>query len=368
MKLAQFRRLSTGRRSSARLTLGRDVLLFFEDRDRDTFIRGDRRLRKVLRKTVALARPNKQRVSGFEMSFRLLKRALATAGQNVYVNDVALALANPDFPIGICGYNHILDEWNLPNPAVLGPGLCDHPKQNITLLHDPRFRLFIVLCDWMRDLFASGYDADALAPWFGGIWVPDWPDTRNASKDLDFLVYDKIRWNREHLVPAFRQPLLAELSRRALTFEVLRYGKHTHAKYRELLKRSRAMLFLCEHETQGMAYQEALASNVPVLAWDNGYWLDPNRPRWETEPVRATSVPYFSEDCGERFQGLRDFAKTLDRFCERLCSYEPREYVARTLSPARSAELYLSAYYRAARMPSSTVTVERSLRHSEPSL
>jgi hypothetical protein len=292
---------------------------------------------------------------------------LEKAGQTVYVNDVALARANPDFPVGICGYNHILTNWDLANPAVLGPGLCDHPKQNLALLRDPRFRLFIVLCDWMRDLFASGYDSEALVPWFGGISVSDWPDTRKVAKDLDFLVYDKIRWNRDQLVPTFQQPLLTELKRRGLTFDVIRYGQHTQTQYRKFLKRSRAMLFLCEHETQGMAYQEALASNVPVLAWDNGYWLDPNRSRWEPEPVRATSVPYFSEDCGERFQGLWDFAEALNRFCERLHSYSPRDYVARALSPARSAELYLSAYYRAARMPSSTATVERSLRHSTSS-
>ena len=39
----------------------------------------------------------------------------------------------------------------------------------------------------------------------------------------------------------------------------------TVQSYRALLRRSKSMLFLCESETQGMAYQEALASNVPVL-------------------------------------------------------------------------------------------------------
>ena len=51
------------------------------------------------------------------------------------------------------------------------------------------------------------------------------------------------------------------------------------------------------------AYQEALASNLPVLAWDQGEWLDPARPRYSDAPVAATSVPYFSEACGLRFKG-----------------------------------------------------------------
>jgi hypothetical protein len=335
-------------RSRGKLELGRDVLLFFEDRDRDTFVRGDRRLRRLVRKTVELARPNRQRMSGFEMSFRLLKNALTRANQHVRVNNFALALANPEFPIGIVGHNHTLKDWRLPNPAVLGPGLYDHPKQNLKLFDDARFRSFIVLCDWMRDLYSTGWGAETLVPWFGGINVADWADVRDAHKEWDFLVYDKIRWNRDRLVPEFQQPLLEKLTSRGLSFKIVRYGCYTLPQYRGLLKRSRAMLFLCEHETQGMAYQEAMASNLPVLAWDQGYWLDPNRPLWEEQPVKASSVPYFSESCGERFRDVADFDHALDNFWAGLNRYEPRAYVAGALSPAASAELYLRAYYQAA--------------------
>jgi hypothetical protein len=329
------------------LSLDRDVLLFFEDRDRDTFLQGDRRLRRYLRKVVSPLRPNKQQVSGFEMSFILLKRALRAMGRTVHVNDFALARRNPLFPVGICGYSHILDRWWLPNPAVLGPGLIDHPKQRPALMRDPRFRSYLVLCDWMKDLFRE-YGSDMLDLWFGGIDLKQWPDLSSKPKDVDVLVYDKIRWNRDTLVPNLRAPLLAELTRRGLSYEIVQYGHYTHAQYHKLLRRSRSMLFICEHETQGMAYQEALASNLPVLAWDQGYWLDPNRPLFEAEPIKASSVPYFSAECGERFTGVEDFSTALDRFSADLLRYTPRAWVSEHLSPTRSAELYLHAYYKVA--------------------
>jgi hypothetical protein len=328
-------------------SLDRDVLLFFEDRDRDTFVRGDRRLRRRLRKAVSIFRPNKQRVSGFEMSFILLKRALRAAGRTVHVNDFSLARRNPHFPVGICGYSHALDNWSLPNPAVLGPGLIDHPKQRPALMQDPRFRSYLVLCDWMKDLFKL-YGDDALDLWFGGIDLREWQDRSREAKDVDVLVYDKIRWNRDTLVPSLRAPLLAELTRRGLRYEIVQYGRYTHEQYRKLLGRSRWMLFICEHETQGMAYQEALASNLPVLAWDQGYWLDPNRPLFEAEPVKASSVPYFGPECGERFIGVEDFALALDRFNAGFSHYTPREWIREHLSLRTSAELYLHAYYKAA--------------------
>ena len=330
------------------LSLDRDVLLFFEDRDRDTFVRGDRRLRRYVRKAIGVFRPNKQQVSGFEMSFILLGRALRGIGRTVHVNDFALARRNPRFPVGICGYSHILDGWSLRNPAVLGPGLFDHPKQRPALMLDSRFRSYLVLSEWMKKLFRQ-YGPDMLDLWFGGIDLQEWPDLSRERKDVDVLVYDKIRWNRDNLVPNLREPLLAELARRGLSYKIVRYGRHRHEEYHKLLRRSRWMLFICEHETQGMAYQEALASNLPVLAWDQGYWLDPNRPLFEEEPVKASSVPYFGAECGERFVGVNDFSPALDRFSAGLQRFTPRAWVRENLSPKKSAELYLHAYNRAAR-------------------
>src|SRR4029077_1716509 len=114
---------------------------------------------------------------------------------------------------------------------------------------------------------------------------------------------------------------------------------------RRLLQRSRALVFLCEHETQGIAYQEALASNVPVLAWDNGYWLDPLLCRGSDKMIPASSVPFFSAECGERFTELMGFEAALSRFLERLPSMQPRRYVIENLSMERSAEIYAKVYF-----------------------
>jgi hypothetical protein len=330
------------------LDLERDVLLFFEDRDRDVFVSGDRRLRRFLRKAVAPLRPSKQSVTGFEMSFILLCKALRGAGRRLHINNYRLAERNPDFPVAICGFPHILDNWRLPNPAVLGPGLFDHPKLRPALMNDPRFKSYIVLCDWNRDVFATLYDPDVLDLWFGAIDLSEWTVTDPATKTIDVLVYDKIRWNRETLVPDFRDPMLAELTRRGVTYKVLRYTKYTLREYKQFLAQSRSMIFICEHETQGMAYQEALACNVPVLAWDPGTWLDPNSRQWEDRPVPASTVPYFSPECGERFASLTDFYGAFDRFLGKLDAYEPRRWVSEHLSMRQSAELYLHAYAKAA--------------------
>ena len=342
----------------APITTGPDrtVLLFYEDVEADAFVRGDRHLARGARRVYhALTRG--QQVSGFEIAFEALRTALVRAGCRVVVNNHALARANPEHPVGLCGYPHVLDRWTLPNPAVLGPGLLDHPAVAPRLLDDPRFRAYLVPCDWMRGLFAPYY-GDRLRLWFGGIDVEAWPDLAGAPKDIDLLVYDKIRWDRAVWEPALLRPVLAEARRRGLRVETLRRGAYGIDEYRALLGRSRGMLFLCEHETQGIAYQEAMASNVPILAWDPEQWLDPNRTRWTSARVPASSVPYFDASCGERFRDAAAFPAALDRFLTRLIEYAPRRYVRETLSLERSAALYLDTYTQAAR-PVRWVTARR---------
>jgi hypothetical protein len=103
------------------------------------------------------------------------------------------------------------------------------------------------------------------------------------------------------------------------------------------------MIFLCEHETQGIAYQEALASNVPVLALDEGILLDPMQKRFASPDLRVSSVPYFDATCGETFVA-DDFEVALDRFLRKRHTYRPREYVLNCLSMQQAAANYLRMY------------------------
>ena len=109
------------------------------------------------------------------------------------------------------------------------------------------------------------------------------------------------------------------------------------------------MVFLCEHETQGMAYQEAMSSGLPILAWDPGTWLDPNSARFSDQPIPACSVPFFDERCGERFKDESELEAAFTRFWQKRAEYAPRAYVKDQLSFAGSARAYLGHLAAAAR-------------------
>lgn len=320
----------------------RVILLFYQDFERDTFFKHDRYVKRIVR-PVYHAISKKQKVSGFFVWYQLLVKALRQAGYDVHLNNYTLARKHPNYPVGLVGYPHLLHGWNLPNPALLGPSLFDHPLQAPNLLQDPRYKLYLVTCDWMRAMFAPVY-GDRCVLWYAGIDTHQWPDTRSHPKDIDVLVYDKIRWNREQYEPALLNPILQILQERGLRYTTIRYRHYDHDTYKALLQRSRSMIFLCEHETQGLAYQEALASNVPILAWENGFWLDPDREKYDPNPVPASSVPYFSPICGERFPDFAAFPATFARFWANLDTYQPRTFVQNELSLDGSAQRYLQYY------------------------
>jgi hypothetical protein len=321
----------------------RAILLFFREFERDTFVKYDRYLKRIVRPFYELMH-RRQKKTGFAVSFHLLVRALTKSGWIVYVNDRALARENPRYPVGLVGFPSILEGWDLRNPALLGPSLYDHPSLAPDLMDDPRFRKYLVLAPWTDDMFRPVY-GDACVRWYAGIDTNEWEDASSCPKDIDFLIYDKIRWDHDALAAELLNPIHATLKARGFKTDVIRYRYHDHATYKHLLKRSRAMIFLCEHETQGLAYQEALASNVPVLAWDNGYWLDPLWKRVSDSPIPASSVPFFSTECGERFVGLSAFQEALHTFLNRIDCYEPRKFVLKSLSWQNSAEIYTGAYF-----------------------
>lgn len=282
--------------------------------------------------------------TGFYTAFLAMKHCLEQAGCNVRVNDFATARKNPHYPIGVGGYPSILDcVETLPNPRIFGPGDWGLPGAGSTrVAQDARYKKLIQPSDWFADMYRPSC-GDKMCTWFAGINTDRWPDFSAEPKNLDFVVYDKIRWHRDERVPRILDRILAHLEKTGRTYQVLRYGHHHHSEFRATLKRARAMIFVCEHETQGLACQEALATGTPVLTWDEGEMVDPTLKPFVTPGLPISSVPYFSDGCGMRFK-VGEFEPVCDAFWQKIGHYAPRRYVQEHLSLALSARLYLHLY------------------------
>jgi len=282
---------------------------------------------------------NQQLYTGFYTAFRNLRHGLERLGVDVHVNDFSYARKNPNQPIGIAGFPQVYDKVRLSNPAVFGPGYVPLPDELDEITANQNIRIFTQPSEWYCQIWREKL-GDRIQPMFVPIIMSDWPDLSRASKSHDIVIYDKIRWNRDAMVPRILERMQAHLQMRGLSSIVLRYGSHQISDFKTALHGGRAMIFLCEHETQGLAYQEAMASGIPIFAWNEGNVVDPVEKKLIPNNVFAPSVPYFDERCGATFTE-KNIEESFDQFWAALSQFDPRSYVAENLSIERSAGIYL---------------------------
>lgn len=290
----------------------------------------------------------KQVRTGYYTAFTHLRHALRHANYDVRVNDFAAARRYPAHPIGVCGYPTVFEKLDeLQNPRLIGPGPYSSPSENPTLMEDPRNAYFIERCEWMKNLFAPFYGEDRLRPWYRGFDLTKFEDVSTLPKQYDVVIYDKIYHQRDTFHPQTVELLVKTLEARGLRYRVFRYGSYIHHEYIAALRATRSLAFFAHSETQGHAYQEAMAMNLPIFAWDEGVWLDPLAKDVSSEPIPASSVPHFDQRCGMRFKAA-DMLETFDRFWANLATFRPRQFIAETLSLKGSADLYVAGLKDAA--------------------
>jgi hypothetical protein len=276
----------------------------------------------------------KPRQGGLDKVFTNLKLGLNRLGIPYEVNLPFSKLRHGDL-LGVLGRGrHCLDGYDRPEAFVAGIGLMTHPSEWPTLFQDYPVATYLQHSDWTAAVYRK-YFGDRCDVWPVGIDTELWrPSPGEAEKPLDFLIYDKIHWDRPRYEQNLVLPIRETLNRQGLRFTTLRYGAYEPGAYKEALSACKAMIFLSAHESQGIACEEAMASGVPILAWDPGKCQDPERFAWGDPDISTTSVPYFDERCGARFADFNEFERQLPRFRESQKSggFAPRDYVLETLT------------------------------------
>ncbi|MDB5089777.1 MAG: hypothetical protein JWR09_3771, partial [Mucilaginibacter sp.] len=155
----------------------------------------------------------------------------------------------------------------------------------------------------------------------------------------------KLLWEHDKYQADLIDPICRLLDKRGLSYKFIRYGFYTHQDLAENLKKVRGVIFLCESESQGFAYQQILATGTPILAWDRaGYWQDPYYFPDKVKFGPVSSTPYWDERCGFKFEGIADFEGQLVKFNSKLGLFKPRDYITENLSLEKCAEKYLEVY------------------------
>jgi hypothetical protein len=315
--------------------------IFYSEPDPDRWLPMDRYPRRIIRRMVR----GKAKPGGVMMVALNLMEGLKRLGIPYRFNDYRYIKNHPQEIACVVGKPHLLTEKKWRNPIIFGAGIFSHPIEDADLLtRHPTIKKVLVPGDWMCEMFKPYY-GDKVTAWPVGIDTEQWSPVDGLPKEYDFLIYDKVRWEHDKYQTELIDPITATLDTKDLSYQFIRYGRYGHDELISKLKNSSSVIFLCEHETQGLAYQQVLATNTPILAWDRGgYWQDPSYYPHKVKYQPVSSVPYWDERCGIKFTCAADFEAGLNAFMAKLHTFKPRDYITENLTLAHCAEKYLAIY------------------------
>jgi len=159
--------------------------------------------------------------------------------------------------------------------------------------------------------------------------------TPNLSKQItiDCVFYVKQRQN--NLISTAENII----QKHSLSYQKFVYGSYQENNYLQTLKSCKFMITLDRHESQGFALEEAMACNIPLLVIDATTMYDESNGNnsvysyLQPRDLSATSVPYWSDDCGIRITEVSELDSALTEMEKRYLEFQPRKYIEATLSP-----------------------------------
>lgn len=217
------------------------------------------------------------------------------------------------------------------NTCFIGPQFWPFDQWGQFLIENPSYyNKLIVPSQWVKDLITSklNLESSKISVWPVGI-----QKFNNDNKDIqyDCLIYYKRRSQQElKLVQEF-------LESKNLSYNIIEYGSYSEYEFHTLASQSRFCFLLDNTESQGIATQEIMSMNLPIIVWDIAEWSDLG----EGYKVPATSVPYWDSSCGEKFYDQSDMEETFNKFYGRIGEYNPSQFIESNLSFERSIQILL---------------------------
>lgn len=241
-----------------------------------------------------------------------LKKGLNICKINYSVNSI--------LPIGkiYCQDNHRMLFSNKISEIIIGPNICVLPNEHEIIMRQ-KFKKIITPCKWVCDTYTKYIDIRKIEILPIGIDYILFDDFSKLDKSNDCLVYFKNRSEKELVY------IIDKLKKYSQSYVILRYGNYDEAEFLNLLKISRYSIVLDNTESQGIAIEEMMSTNLPLFVCDQKKWY------YKDIIHPATSIPYWSNICGEVIDDWKLFDSKFEYFIKNISQYNPREFILKEL-------------------------------------
>jgi glycosyltransferase involved in cell wall biosynthesis len=204
--------------------------------------------------------------------------------------------------------------------CILGPNICTLPIDNSVVMNYDRYESLLVPSEWVKKLYMRWIPESKIKIWTVGIDTNIFSDKSSFEKKYDFLIYFKRRSIDE------LNFIIDQLNIMNKNYIIMEYGKYKEFEFIDVIEKSKYGIVIDNCESQGIAIQEMMSCNLPLLVWDVKYWID----RGYENKCNATSIPYWDSSCGEFFYDKREFNEKVNLLEKK--SYKPRDFLMTNIS------------------------------------
>jgi len=222
--------------------------------------------------------------------------------------------------------------------TLLGPNLVVMPHE-IPKGIEIKKALYLQPSDWVVKWWKHiGFKECPLKSWPVGIDTDDFKPSNIPQSKRRILVYHKKRDPQELLF------LLKALQEMNLPYWLVHYGSYDEKGYRAILSRTSFIIWHGCHESQGLALQEALACNIPILVCDAvtfGYAVNDYPIPDEYSSFPTTTAPYFDNTCGLKISDVKNLRTAIEEMSDNFDTYTPRDFIHNNLSIEKQSKEFV---------------------------
>jgi len=224
-------------------------------------------------------------------------------------------------------YKHIKNKKNL----IIGPQIS------------PWVQEFNQLEEYKKVIAPSKPTEKIYNKFFPKIKTGVWPVAIYSPQiNLDNIKTDCLVYYKNRSVNDL-QLVLNFLEKRNISYTGLEYGNYNQQEFKESLSEVKYCIIIDNTESQGIAIQEMMSVNKPLFVWRQ---IDGVRTDYKgiNYNVQATTIPYWSAECGEYIDTFNEFETKFNLFLTNIHNYSPQKFIKRELSPQKTIEILFKLF------------------------
>ena len=198
----------------------------------------------------------------------------------------------------------------------------------------PEIDIYTVNSEWVKDFYIQENQAlkNRVNIWYAGVENERWNIEKriNTTNKPRFLFYLK---NPEYKLIQECKDILSE---KAISYEIIEYGKYTLDELRARLTENDFVIYFASHESQGIALFEIWATGTPTFVWNPGVWY------YKSKAFRSSSAPYLTNQTGYFFRDKLEFNKLIQDNLD-LSKYAANKWIVENGTDKAAATRFLNA-------------------------